>query len=239
LESLDYELIAFNVRCMRMAHSQTQAELASAAGVDTSTIHRLESGARVHPRTLRKVCAALGESVSFVSSVLPYGTPARGRRVFVHRRQELAWFASQDRRKQTPADSQARIQHEEERLRLGRQGLVASFQAYSFAMPNGPGVSNIEIFERVSCGRNETYENCIAFCMRGALRFQIAGEITELQEGDGIGFSADEEAWMEPLKPVGPEECAPLVWFIAANRKGHVPIEFNKIRRQRTRHPSK
>lgn len=233
--ALDFELIAYNVRCMRMAHSQTQADLAKLAGVDKTTIHRLETGAKVRPRTLVKICAVLGEPVSFLNSVLPYGTPQHPRATFVHRNAALNWFAMGDRRKRIPEDNQTRIQREEERLRLGRQGLVTSFQAYTFAMPNGPGMSISEIYGQSVIGPNETYEDCVVHCARGELLFRSTRETIHLLEGDGIGFSAEEAATIEPAQAIGPNDYPPLMWFITANRKGHVPIAFRGTQRRRTR----
>lgn len=230
----DLELLAYNVRCIRMAHNQTQAELAVAAGVDKATIHRIERGKRVHRRTMQKVALVLGGSVEFLNSVLPYGMPESERKRFVHRKEDLTWYTMGDRRKRIPEDSQERIQSLKERRRLGRQGLVASFQAYTFAMPKGPGMSVSEVFGVSYVGPNETYEDCIVFCARGELLFRSGEESIVLREGDGIGFGADETATVEPAHPVEGEP--PIMWFITANRRGHVPIPFNGAARSRTRH---
>ena len=237
--SLDYSLIAYNVRCMRMAHNLTQSELATLAAVDKATVHRVEAGKRAHLRTLEKIGVALREPVSFLNSVLPYGRPEGVRELFVHRHEELTWFAIGDRRRHVPTDSQSRIQSQEERLRLGQLGLVPWFQAYTFAMPNGPGMSCSEIYAPVDFGPNETYEDCIAFCVRGELLFTVREETRLLSPGDGIGYRAEEPASTRPATPVLPGDLPPLLWFITANRKGHVPIEFSRPKRMRTRHARK
>jgi len=233
---LDLVLIAFNVRCLRMAHAQTQAELATVAGVDKATVHRLECGHRVHRRSLEKICGGLGESVDFVNSVLPYGLPEDRRKLFIHRQAENNWFASGDRRTRIPADSQARVQQPEERLRLGRQGLVRSFQAYMVVMPNSPGTSQFEIFERSWVSPNPTYEDAILLILRGEVIFRAADQVVLLGLGDSIGYSTDEEATVEPVHAIGPSDLPPLLLAITANRRGHVPIEFKDRKRMRTRH---
>lgn len=235
-EPLDMELIAFNVRCLRMARNKTQAELAADAKMDVSTLHRLETGRKVHRNSVQKIADALGEPMSFLNSVLPYGLPASKRELFIHRHEDLNWFASGDRRKRVPIDHQARIQREEERLRLGRLGLVRSFQAYMIVMPRSPGMAHIEVFERIFVGPNPTYDTFVIACMRGQVTFRMGDQVVALSEGDSVGFSADEEATVEPTNPIGPTDRAPLVWAISANRRGHVPIEFQDRKRVRTRH---
>jgi len=235
-DPLDLSLIAFNVRCLRMARNKTQAELAAEAKIDVSTLHLLETGRKVHRNSTRKVAEALGESLHFLNSVLPYGLPSSKRDLFVHRHEELNWFASVDRRKRVPADHQERIQREEERLRLGRLGLVASFQAYMVVMPRSPGMSKVEVFERIEVGLNPTYDTFVIACMRGSVIFRMGDQAVELSEGDSVGFSADEDATVEPVSPVGLSDFPPIVWAISANRRGHVPIEFQDRKRVRTRH---
>jgi len=235
-ETLDIALIAFNVRCLRMARNRTQAELAADAKLDVSTLHRLESGRKVHRNSIQKVAEAFGESVSFLNSVLPYGLPTSQRELFVHRQEDLNWFASGDSRKRVPADHQARIQREEERLRLGRLGLVRSFQAYMVVMPRSPGMSQIEVFARISVGPNPTYDTFVIACVRGQVVFRMGDQEVALSAGDSVGYSADEEATVEPSAPIGLSDLPPLVWAISANRRGHVPIEFQDRKRVRTRH---
>jgi transcriptional regulator with XRE-family HTH domain len=235
--ALDLGLVAFNVRCLRMARNMTQAELASKARIDVSTLHRLETGRKVHRNTIQKIAVALGESISFLNSVLPYGLPTSKRELFVHRHEDLNWYSSGDRRKRIPADHQDRIQREEERLRLGRLGLVQSFQAYMIAMPRSPGMSQVEVFDRVFVGPNPTYDTFVIACIRGKVIFRMGDQQVSLSESDSIGFSADEEATIEPASPIGLSDLPPLVWAISANRRGHVPIEFQDRKRVRTRHP--
>jgi transcriptional regulator with XRE-family HTH domain len=57
------------LRELRRRRVVTQAELAAGAGVSVATIRRIEAGAAVpHPRTVRKLAAALGvEPVSLVA----------------------------------------------------------------------------------------------------------------------------------------------------------------------------
>jgi transcriptional regulator with XRE-family HTH domain len=234
---LDLHLIGFNVRCLRMARNKTQAELAADAKIDVSTLHLLENQRKVHRNSIKKIADALGESVSFLNSVLPYGLPSSKRELIIHRREDVNWFASMDRRKHVPADHQERIQREEERLRLGRLGLVLSFQAYMVVMPRSPGMSQVEVYGRVPVGLNPTYDSFVIACMKGQVIFRMGDQEVLLSEGESVGFSADEEATVEPANPVGPSDYPPVLWAISANRRGHVPIEFQDRKRVRTRHP--
>jgi transcriptional regulator with XRE-family HTH domain len=236
---LDFGLIAHNIRCIRMAQSLTQADLAERAGLDKATVHRLESGKRIHLRSLEKISEVFRETVEFFNSVLPYGLPDQTQQIFVHRRADLNWFAGADKRKKVPADSQKRIQDQSERLRLGRAGLVAWFQAYTFAMPNSPGMSLSEIYGEVQWGPNATYRDSVTYCLRGEVIVTVADQTFCLGEGDGIGHSTSLTISIRPARSIGPNELPPLVAYITANRTGHVPIEFHDRKRMRTRHSSK
>jgi len=236
METLDYALIGFNIRCLRMARNFTQAELAEMAAVDKATIYRLERGLKVHYRTLQKIAKGFGETVPFINSVLPYGLPGASRRILVHRTGDHAWFSSADTRKRIPEDSQRLIQDDRERFRLGALGLIASFQAYMVVMPNGPAVAQVEVFARCSVGPNPSYKDCILVCMRGAAIFRSGSEAITLLPGDSVGYPTDEEATVEPAGPLDPSLGAPLIWAITANRRGHVPIAFTGRKRMRTRH---
>ncbi len=233
---LDTALIAFNVRCLRMARNKTQAELAAEAKINVSTLHLLESERKVHRNSILKVADALGATLSFLNSVLPYGFASSRRELFVHRREDLNWYAGGDSRKRVPTDHQSRIQREEERLRLGRLGLVQSFQAYTVVMPLSTGMSQIEVFGQISVGANPTYDTFVIVCQRGQVIFRMGEQDVTLSEGDSVGFSADEDALIEPAHPIGPTDLPPLLLAIGANRRGHVPIDYQNRKRVRTRH---
>lgn len=219
-----------------MAHNRTQAQLAEEAGVNTSTVHRLESGHRIHPRNLEEICTALSQTVEFVSSVLPYGAPETVRSLFVHRNSDLDWYASGDRRKRIPTDNHRQIQRDGERLRLGKLGFARSFQAYMLVMPNGPSMSRIEIFEQVNVAPNPAYKDCILVCAQGRIIFRAQDQAIELSQGDSIGFSTDQEATIEPMESIDATGFPPVVMVVTANRRGTVPLEYQNRKRARTRH---
>jgi len=235
--NLDFDLIAYNVRCMRMARNMTQAEMAQKAGIDHATLHRLETGHRVRLTTLEKVAIVLKESVEFMNAVLPYGMPGQRHQLFIHRNAELNWFTVGDKRKRVPNDNQARIQDREERLRLGRSKVVEFFQAYLFAMPAGPAISFSEIYERVKLGPNPSYEDCICHCVSGQVVVTVLGQEIHLGQGDAVGFSGAEPSFVEPAHPIGPQDHPPVIMNITANRIGNVPVEFWRGKRARVRHP--
>jgi transcriptional regulator with XRE-family HTH domain len=219
-----------------MGRDLTQAELAKRAGIDPATVHRLEAGKRVHLRSLEKICGEFHVPLELMTSVLPYGTPLEPATMFIHRQANLTWYAHGDNRKAIPKDSQARIQNEEERLRLGRSGMVDWFQAYTFAMPSGPGMAVTELFRATQWGPSPTYRDCVTYCVRGEITLQLRGQTLHLKAGDGAGYSADEITIVGPAIPVGMKDLPPLVWHITANRVGQLPIEFNRRKRMRTRH---
>ena len=60
--------VSSRVRTARRGRNLTQTELAAAAGVSVDTINKLEGGkTQPHPRTLRKVAAALGVEVEVLT----------------------------------------------------------------------------------------------------------------------------------------------------------------------------
>lgn len=69
------ELLALEVdpaalRRSRLAAAMTQHELAKAAGVNRSTVARLENGQPASPRTVRLIAVALGVSPAAIASVV-------------------------------------------------------------------------------------------------------------------------------------------------------------------------
>jgi transcriptional regulator with XRE-family HTH domain len=231
----DFQLIGHNIRCSRMAINKTQAELAERAGVSPSTVRRLESGAPIQKRLLKKICDSLGRPISVVNAVMPYGEPGQFRPAHLHRCSDLTWFATGDRRPKTPEANDELIQTEEERLRIARLGLVSMFEAYMVTMPYGPSISQAVICRRQWISPNELYHECIVLCLGGNATVATGPERFHLSKGDALGFSTDLPTTIEPTHPVTKSVAPPHVLLILANRKGHSPLERRKVKRKRIR----
>jgi transcriptional regulator with XRE-family HTH domain len=233
---LDFALISHNVRCNRMAQNKTQAELAALADVSRSTLRRLESRSPIHLRNLEKICAALGRSVEVISAAMPYGEWTNQDAVYVRRKAALIWHTSGDRRRKKPEDNERLLQSSEERLRLARLGMVSFFEAFTVSLPYGPSGSIREVCTRLELAPNDTYAECILYCLRGDALVRVGEADFSIAEGDSIGFSMQGAASIEPARPIDANGFPPVVLFLLANRLGHVPVMFNHAKRRRIRH---
>lgn len=230
--SLDWALIGINVRRARILRGFTQADLAERARVGISTVYHAEQGRPLSRRSFEAICEGLGS--------LPDHIRARGRRhltddltLLVHRQAEGVWTSQRDLRIKTPDDNLARIQNPEERIRLGRLGLVPQFLcAATFIMPEGPGPLFLELYGRNEGAINQTiYRDCLLMCQEGGLRARVGDEETTLGPGDLLGYRSRDLRWMEP---VGDRLPARLLW-IGAVRLGKLPSSFGPGVRVRSR----
>lgn len=221
METLDWPKIAENIRLMRQLLHVTQTELATRAGVDRTSVQRLERGNSIRASTLRKICLGLGVNYGEISRLrLAYGPPA-DQSCVRHRPEDVVWHTLTDKRTRIPEDSKERIQDSAERRRLGSLGLVGRFRTYlNFIMMDGPGVFFMEIYGRQDDYRHtdagSVYEDWIMYCIRGnVLLWQ--GETSELlSEGSAIGFRS---GFRFALEAAGAQETPPQVMFIGANRR--------------------
>lgn len=221
MEPLDWPKIAENIRLMRRLLHVTQAELAAKAGVDRTSVQRLERGRSIRASTLRKICLGLGVNYGEISRLrLSYGPPLDQSCVW-HRSQDAVWHTLTDKRTRVPEDSKVRIQDPAERRRLGSLGLVGRFRTYlNFIMIDGPGVFFMEVYGRQDDWRHtdpgSVYEDWIMYCLRGdVLLWQ--GESSELlTEGSAIGFRS---GFRFSLEAASDSEIPPQVMFIGANRR--------------------
>jgi len=232
---LDFPQIAANVRGLRMAHNLTQAELAERATVDTATVRRLESGRRVHIRTLQRVCDALQRPMSMVNSKASFDPPASTQALFFQAGESVEWHTFADTRKRIPEDSHARIQFEPERLRLGRSGMVGMFLSFRPAMPEGPGITTAEVYAEVEVDSSKTYSSCVYLCLRGDLFLVVEGEVKPLVAGDSIGLFPNKSVILRPAEAIGRHDLPPIVVVIGANRVGRIPGEPSGRKRVRPR----
>lgn len=229
VEITDWDLAARQVRGLRMIQGYSQDDLAQRSGLAPKTVYRLERGMPTSRRSLVKICEALEvfpEQLCAVPLQSQVTKPVYG----VHRREENVWIIlGPDLRVKVPQDNFERTQRREERLRLGRQGLVAAFAAtMSFMMPDGPGILTIEMYRRVEGPLNSTlYRECVLSCTRGRVRVGVGDDVIELDEGEALGYRSTDLRWMEPLAPVEDGLPTMLTWT-GAVRVGNLPGDFRK-----------
>jgi len=228
---MDWQAIGEGIRRLRSLRGESQERLARLAGVGVSTVYHAERGKPIRQGSLLKICAVF--DVPFEELLRPKQvalSPDVG--VVVHRNAANIWIVAVDLRKNVPADDFTRIQNAEERLRLGRLGMVAAFcTTPSFIMPNGPGLTFVELFHRFEGGVNEgLYRECTIRCDQGGLRLCITGKVIELEVGDLVAYFAKDMEWAEPITPTGPTGLPVLFTWSGAVRIGSPPPKYEKPR---------
>lgn len=222
-KGMDWEAIGKGIHRLRILRGESQEKLARLAGIGVSTIYHAEQGQPIRRASLLRICEAF--DVPIEELLRPKQSLSREKGFLVHRHPESIWIVAVDLRKSIPSDDFARIQNAEERLRLGRLELVAAFcTTSSFIMPNGPGLTFIELFHRFEGGINEgIYREGILRCDAGSVRLGLAGQIVELGAGDMVGYYSEDLKWAEPATPVGPTGFPVLLTWTGAVRYGNAP----------------
>lgn len=220
---------------MLLGHSQE--DLARKSGLAPKTIYRLERGLSVSRRSLLKACDAL--DVVPAQLQVPYPPTAAPCGYSVHRNGSHVWFTfGMDKRGKTTVDDFERIQTPEERLRLGRLGLVTAFgSALEFIMPEGPGILVMEVYGRIEGNVNGTlYRECVYACGQGRLRIGVLDEVVELGKGDALGCRSADVRWIEPAAPIGHQGSPTMLTWTGAVRVGNAPREVGpgeRVKRRR------
>ena len=233
-KAYDWSLIGRNVRQARIIRGHSQEDLAQGSGVSVKTVYQVERGVPISQRSLSKLCAFVDLSLD---SVRVRNTRVLSEDVdgLVYRRSAAFWMAGVEKRAKVPEDSLQRVQRPEERLRLGRLGLVPMFvSSTTFIMPEGPGVVMIELYGRFEEAFNAIiYRDCLLACVQGRARARIGETTMELDEGDIVGYRSKNMRWMEPAE--GSALPVRLTWT-GAVRIGTPPGEVKpgaRVRRRR------
>ena len=210
-----------------MTQGYSQDDLARRSGLAPKTIYRLERGLAVNRGSFLRICEALEVLPEQLCAAPMPPPPVYG----VHRQGESVWFMiGGDLRVRVPEDNFERTQHRQERLRLGRQGLIAAFgYSLSFMMPEGPGIVMLELFGRLDGPFNATmYRECVLSCARGGVRVGVGDNIVELVEGEALGYRSKDLRWMEPLAPTDSDGLPTTLTWTGAVRVGNLPGESKK-----------
>jgi transcriptional regulator with XRE-family HTH domain len=179
----------------------TQLELAEAAGVHRSVVARAEAGGDCRWSSVQKIAKALGVTATWLNR--PFLSPHPFR---VDRARDTRWVATRPsfvRRKGLV--TREKLRDPAERARLGENGLANAFiRVMNTELPGG----------RVHALVVETYrreQDAIAFpgqmflyVLRGRIRFTIDDTMTDLEEGDAVGFWEDRPNLYEVIDGEGP-----------------------------------
>ena len=216
----NWDLVGGNIRQTRALRGLTQRQLAERAGVTLSTVYHAESGRPLMRRTLERICGGLDCPLNVLFEPQKR-LLADGVEILVHRSEEALWVAAGERRSKVPEDDVSRIQSPEERLRLGRLGLVPLFLCYlRFIMPEGPGPVHLELYGRFEEALNQTlYRDSVLMCVEGVAHVHVAGRTVALKSGDALGYQSGDLRWMEPKGTALPTR---LTW-VGAVRHGRLP----------------
>jgi len=213
---------AVGTRIKRARQSQrlSQTELSERAGINLSSVFRVEKGKPVRAATLGKIAKGLDVVLDTLLSGDP--APPEGPNLIVHRAAIASWFAEQDRRAKLPADHVERYQDANERRRIGRVGFVSWFMSPpTTIMKNGPGVVPLEIHGLGHGPFNmHFYEDAVIYAVRGRVSVQAGSDVVNLDEGDWVGFKSANLLSIGPVGPLEAQTEPPLVLWIGANRIG-------------------
>ena len=205
--------IGHHLREFRMALGLTQSEVAQRSGITLSTVFHLERGDPVRLRSVLLVCKGLGTSFEDIRH-RHLTTKSPDNPHVVHRANATVWQSPVDLRRKIPPDNAERIAVPEERLRLGKLGLVPIFAGFlNLLMPDGPGMTLLELFGRYSTPFNHTvYRESVLQCQQGGARLQIGESVVELAPGDFVGYASEEMRWIEPVGVLPADEPTVLLW---------------------------
>lgn len=213
--SFDRLLVARNLKGTRKLQGLSQTVVAQRAGVDLSSVHRVEKGCRTHLKTLKKI--ALGLNVTFEDMLLDKSRPDVSHPFAIHRASRAKWFAAEDRRTRLPEGHLESYQNPAERERLGTLGFVPFFKCPPLVIPpNGPGVVLLEFYDIVPGPYNaEFYEDGALYLLRGKAAGTVGGEDFELEEGDWISFKTKDLGRFG----AAPGRVATMLWIGATRLK--------------------
>jgi transcriptional regulator with XRE-family HTH domain len=224
-------LLAENVRRRREEQGWTMSRLFRETGVSMSTLRRVERGLGCTPLVERKLAKALrtaeGRLWQRYEWKKTFPRPAAEARwhfiVWEECQRYLRRQGLSEERDPFPYDPES-IQDEAERLRLGRNGLsTAFFRLTSGVFAAGSTVSSVlELFGTLP-GSLEEGTFGYFYCLRGGVRVGSGAEVVEMVEHDALNIEYESPSYLEPSKPVGPNDLPPLLIFVDADSYRRVP----------------
>jgi transcriptional regulator with XRE-family HTH domain len=174
LRSVDPVLLGDRINRARKHQGLSMRDLARRAGIDKSSVVRLEGGSPPQPLTLIKVSAALG----FHVATLVNGSTSLETVVAVHRQADAKWYDL--------ADLSLSELSEADRRRASATTVILNSR-----LEAGTLRSNlIEVFESVS-GQRMVGEEFV-YVLDGVLRLTVGEHVVDLATGDSAAFWSTE-----------------------------------------------
>lgn len=235
-DEIDWAQVGRNVRQARIIRGHSQEDFARKAGLSVSTLYHVEQGLAINYRSFLKICSAFETSVDSMTR-RTQNILTESDDFLALRREDRLWTVEVESRSRVPEDDLSRIQQPEERLRLGRLGLVnVFFCTTNFIMPEGPGLVYLELYRRFTDPFNSIiYRDCLLTSIQGTARLMIGETVTEVRQGDVIGYRSKDLVWMEPLESVGKDDLPVILTWTGAVRVGSPPMEDYTNKRVRKR----
>lgn len=216
MPDLDIQLVAVKVKHRREALGLTQQEVAEATGLSRQTIAKIEKGEPVKRKSLTVVFQRLKlYSDQFQPS------SERTDKFSVHRSERTNWMVSLPRKsysKVNPGEDLSHVQDPKERKRLGRLGFQPFFTAIlESELPDGVmGHAMMELHKPSWIDSHFGEE--FVFCLRGEVKITVDGVECQLSQGDSMCFDAWLPHLYAPAVNPGPNEEAPLILLVVAER---------------------
>lgn len=217
----DWSLLGANVRALRKSLGWTLDTLAERSKVSLTTLKRIESGQpcsfRTQERLAKAFSTALGslwEPRLFSRERVSVFRPEDSRWRFPNSEEAANWALNEDKRQIDP-DA---IQNEDERLRLGRNGLAEGFaRIFRRQFPTGYlGVVFYECYARQGIDFPPHVDAICLYGARGTLIVYLDEEPYALREGDVLVLDSSLKVELAPEQPVGPAELPPMSFSVFA-----------------------
>lgn len=178
------------------------------AGVDKNTVLRLLKGLPVRITSFNRICAALDTTMA--RQLLELAQPQE--RYRVSRARDRKWLKT--RARTTAADLNRNLEVEIERWKLGWINGEPAFNGLVDCELFGGSIvsSVVEVFGPTEAQSHPS--EAMVFCLRGKVRVTVGNRVTDLSEGDAIGFWASTKHSFAPAARLAVGQPPPLVLSI-------------------------
>jgi mannose-6-phosphate isomerase-like protein (cupin superfamily) len=186
LEQISLDSLGDRLRRARLRQGRSIRELASAAGLSTTSIVRMEQGGATYPLTVVKVCAALGLHLASLANPSGEGSDNAA----VHHHSDDRWFDLTDFGA-GPLGGLDRPLTPEERAQFVAAGADVPLLILKSRLPEGRLLSTIiEVFAP-SESRSHPGEEFV-FVLEGSAQISVGIRTFLLEQGESIVFRSAE-----------------------------------------------
>ncbi len=208
----DAEAFGHSLRLLRQRQELSIRDLATKAGVDKSTVSRVEQGKPSRFSVREKLCRALGTWPDWLEATASEVGPCYS----IHRRSAEEWvLVGGEKRFGRHRAKEPSFADGKERSRLGSLGFAQRFYARLFCNPPDRSLSAgvMELFhEDNPPSAHEGTE--FVYCQRGAIKVSFPDCFFVLAEGEAATFDARVPHTYSPAEPLQNPKEPPLLLYV-------------------------